>query len=115
MTNTLLKSIYSYLDCTREMCLLLQMTFNVNDLLAARRANAIPAQGNIEGVYYSFHGVGCYFENNVGSIDIDFGANGILGFDRYRLKEYLKHMASSQQLVYINLLNEETFMSILQN
>jgi hypothetical protein len=42
------------------------------------------------GVYYDFHGGGCFFEFENGSIDVDFGPNDRCdGFDFYRLKDFL--------------------------
>jgi hypothetical protein len=111
----LLNLIMEYIACSKFMCGLLLENYNTDGetLLRARRINLIPQLGEIEGgVKFNFHGGGCFFEFDNGTIDIDFGPAGRCdGFDEFRLYDFLKNTKSH---MYKELLNEEVFKSQFQ-
>ncbi|NCD68451.1 DUF6896 domain-containing protein [Mucilaginibacter agri] len=111
MVNELLDLINDYVSCSTYMCGSLKDFYDVEgdtSLTSQNRSNAIPEQGNLpDGIHFTFHGNGCYFEFENGGIDVDFGPNNRCdGFDLYRLREY---WLMSKKSVYKNL-TEEAFM-----
>lgn len=85
--------IKDYIACATYMCKLLKDNYTIDEtLLRSRRMNLIPKKGKLaDGVYFNFHGGGCYFEFENGNIDIDFGPNDRCdGFDYYRLFDFLE-------------------------
>ena len=83
------------------MCKILRDAYDINDetILRARRRNIIPKEGILsDGYEFSFHGGGCYFKFDGGSIDVDFGPNDRCdGFDAQRLYEFLKSLQNNGQ------------------
>lgn len=99
----LLKLIKDYIACSTYMCKILKEDFNTNGetILRARRINIIPKEGVLsEGIYFNFHGGGCYFKFDNSAIDIDFGPNDRCdGFDGQRLFEFLE---SSKKVYFLS-------------
>jgi len=84
--------IKDYISCAEYMCGALRDEYPSNEtFLRARRTNIIPKNGDLPGgVHFDFHGGGCYFEFENGSIDVDFGPDDRCdGFDFYRIKDFL--------------------------
>lgn len=112
--STLLGLIKDYIACSKYMCDLLCDYYGIESesILRARRIGEIPPKGSIEGrMSFEFHGGGCYFEFEKGTIDIDFGPNGRCdGFDRNRLFDFL--MTSEVRSVqYQQYTEENQFMN----
>lgn len=88
-----LNIINDYIFCSKYLCLLLKDEYGIQNqtLLSARRSENIPKNGLLSNnIKFNFHGTGCYFEFDEGSIDVEFGPNDRCdGFDLYRLKEFL--------------------------
>lgn len=99
--NEILQLIKDYVSCSKYMCKILKESYDTKGatLLRARRINIIPKEGILaEGYLFSFHGGGCYFKFEGGSIDIDFGPNDRCdGFDSQRLYEFLKSSQSNKK------------------
>ena len=87
------------------MCSLLGEAYDIKgeSFLRARREDLIPKEGLLsEGCKFSFHGGGCYFEFENGTIDIDFGPdNRCDGFDSFRLFDFLK-TSKSEKYAHLN-------------
>jgi hypothetical protein len=68
----------------------LRAAYSSADLLKSRRNGLIPKCGLLrDGTAFSFHGVGCRFETDVGIVDVDFGPEGrVGGFDAWRLQRF---------------------------
>jgi hypothetical protein len=110
ITTEVLLLIKQYISCSKYMCDALRDTYNIKEetLLGARRMSLLPKEGMLEeGFTYSFHGGGCYFEFENGTIDVEFGPNGRCdGFDAYRLHDFLitskkneyKYISSSKEI-----------------
>src|SRR5688572_24530330 len=103
-----LELIKEYIACSKYMCNALKKSYDTQGetLLRARRMNNIPKEGILEkGFKFNFHGGGCYFEFDNGTIDIDFGPEDRCdGFDSFRLYDFLM---TSKGNVYIHLTSEE--------
>lgn len=108
----ILKLIDDYISCARYMCNAIKEEYVISEhsLLSAYREKKIPKEGILQNnIYYNFHGGGCYFEFDNGTIDIDFGPNGRYdGFDNYRLYDFL-HASKIKSEQYQELSNEEKF------
>jgi hypothetical protein len=89
--NDLNKLIIDYIACAKYSCSLLKQAYaGQESFLRAKVLKLIPREGTIEGVFYKFHGSGCYFEYPNNHIDIDFGPNDRCdGFDLFKLKDFL--------------------------
>ena len=82
--------------------------------MRAPRIKIIPKEGVLEEVLsFSYHGGGCYFEFENGTIDIDFGLfDRCDDFDAFRLYEFLTTSKTNQNIQLIteaeikNCLNE---------
>ncbi len=76
------------------MCVALTSHYSIQDktLLFSYHQKIIPKEGRLAaGIFYSFHGAGCYFHYKDGEIDVDFGpAGGWNGFDVFRLRQFLQ-------------------------
>lgn len=97
--DQVLELIQDYISCGKYVCgLLKEILRDTENIIGAYRTQGIPKEGYLEGgVYYNFHGVGCYFEIPNAHIDIDFGPNGRFdGFDLYRLKDFYYSMNKSE-------------------
>jgi len=97
LQKMMLELIGDYISCATYMCSTLRDSYITNEtLLRSRRINLIPKDGELsEGITFSFHGTGCYFEFENGNIDIDFGPDDRCdGFDDYRLYEFLEQTKS---------------------
>ena len=85
--------IREYIACSTYMCRVLKDEYDTKGetLLRARRLNLIPKEGKLaEGHSFNFHGGGCFFRFENGTIDIDFEPNDRCdGFDAYRLYDFL--------------------------
>lgn len=84
--------INTYLYYAKEFCNVLKEAYDLDvSLPRAKVQKLIPKRGSIKGLYFNFHGKGCFFAKGEVSIDIDFGPNGRMdGFDSFRLKQFLK-------------------------
>jgi hypothetical protein len=91
--NSLVDLINEYIDCAKYLCKSMAAYFEIKEnLLVAYREGVIKKSGTFEGVNYSFHGIGCTFELEKDSIDVDFGPNGRCdGFDKMRLLNFLRN------------------------
>jgi len=109
--NTLHQLIYDYTQCAKYMCDTLKSTYTEKEeLLRAYRLKLLPKSAEVEGLYYNFHGMGCYFEFEGGTIDVDFGPDGRCdGFDEYRLKSYLRDMTSEKQAYFNSIIDPKAF------
>ncbi len=89
----IIQLINKYISCSKYMCLLLKESFEIGEatLLTAQKLKLIPKEGLLEEkVSYSFHGGGCYFEFENGTIDVDFGpADRCDGLDMHKLYNFL--------------------------
>lgn len=98
----IMQLIKEYIACAKYMCKVLKETYDTKGetLLRARRINIIPKEGVLEdGFSFSFHGGGCYFEFENGTIDIDFGPNDRCdGFDAFRLYHFLSTSKMNQNI-----------------
>ncbi|MBX0293022.1 hypothetical protein K3G63_21440 [Hymenobacter sp. HSC-4F20] len=48
-------------------------------------------RGRVNGIAYSFHGIGCYFENEGLKLDVDFDSKGDWhGFDLWRIQSFIE-------------------------
>ncbi len=95
-SDKLILLIKEYITCASYSCRLLRELYTGKESLmyAWKVMKVIPKEGYIEGVYFSFHGRGCYFEyeNGSDSIDIDFGPEDRCdGFDTFRLSSFLQY------------------------
>jgi hypothetical protein len=91
----LFRLIKRYITCANYLCNVLKDEFQINDesLLDAYRQKKIKKEGKLLdfNITFSFHGGGCYFEFEGGTIDIDFGPNGRCdGFDSFRLFDFVE-------------------------
>lgn len=67
----------------------LRLQLGHSDLLAAAKNGLVPRSGRLEGLRYTFHGVGCTVEFDDVCIDFDFGPRGRHGgFDAWRLSRF---------------------------
>ncbi len=109
--NTLHGLIYDYIQCAKYMCDVLTSTYTEEEeLLRAYRLKLLPKSAEVEDLYYNFHGMGCYFEFDGGTIDVDFGPGGRCdGFDAYRLQSYLRDMPAEKQAYYKSIIDPKAF------
>jgi len=78
--------IDDYQAAVRRVVSALRVGFGRDDLLPARGRREIPKDGVINGVEFSFHGVGCRATVDGVEVDFDFGPNGRTdGFEAWRL------------------------------
>jgi len=115
--QNVLNLIKDYISCSQYMCGCLKEYYNITGttLLAARRnPELIPKEGRLpDGIYFKFHGGGCFFEFENGEIDVDFGPDDRCdGFDFYRLKDFLLYTKKS---VYEELINEAVLKVEFEN
>jgi len=93
-STDLLNLIRDYIACSKYFCATLKEFYGIHNesLLRARRKNLVPKEGQLpDGVYFNFHGIGCYFEFETGAIDVDFGPDDRFdGFDFERLVNFIK-------------------------
>lgn len=61
-------------------------------LIARKSSKSIPKEGKLpNGIYFNFHGSGCYFEFETGGLDMDFGPDDRCdGFDFQRIVYFLE-------------------------
>lgn len=117
--TALLELISDYASCAKYSCGLFGEIYNGDETLlyAYKVLRLIPKEGRIDGIYYNFHGRGCYFEYSDGStIDIDFGPDGRRcdGFDLYRIESFLQGRTSRYPLFTDNYLLSEAFASLIK-
>lgn len=97
ISHSMLTLIKEYTACSVFFCDELKEKYDipsVREILRWRRLNKIPKEGKVGDVYFSFHGVGCYFESKTDKIDIDFGSEGrVDGFDYLRLRLFWEQRA----------------------
>ena len=95
------------------MCSLLKDNFDVQGekLLRLWKLNLIPKEGSIANeIKYNFHGGGCYFEFENGTIDIDFGPDGRCdGVDPYKLYDFLE---TTNHKRHVDLLDKRRFFDL---
>ena len=78
--------IDEYQVAARKVALALRAGFGRDDLLRAWRSGGIPKDGVINGIEFSFHGVGCRATVDGVEVDFDFGPDGRTdGFEAWRL------------------------------
>lgn len=83
--------ISEYQVAVRRVVSALRMGFGRDDLLTSRRRGEIPKSGVINGIDFSFHGVGCRGTVDGMDVDFDFGPDGRTdGFDAWRLWNFAK-------------------------
>ncbi len=111
------KLILKYIECAEYHCKILKEYSKVDILLIAKNQKLIPKEGNVEDVYYNFHGGGCYFEWDEGRIDVDFGPDGRCdGFDLWRLTDYFDATPDKSQFINLdeNILKNQ-FEKLVKN
>src|SRR5688572_13882058 len=87
--DDILNLINSFLKDVAEIADIFYKKYDRKDLLRACHTGTIPRVGKLQGVSYSFHGIGLYAKNRKIEIDFDFGPdNRIDGFDSWRLWNY---------------------------
>jgi hypothetical protein len=76
------------------------------DLLRAVNSRAAPRQGILpSGKTYEFHGVGCRFERDQQTVDVDFGPGGRCdGFDAWRLWMFAQKFVEWKAFHDLNLI-----------
>lgn len=85
------KLISDYQEYVRRVVLALRAGFGYYDLLEAYHQRKIPKEGVINGIEYSFHGVGCLGVVDGLEVDFDFGPDErIDGFDAWRLWRFVE-------------------------
>ena len=119
LQELVLRLISDYIACAEYMCHVLRDDYLLSEsLLRARRTNVIPKKGKLsEGGHFDFHGGGCFFKFDSGSIDIDFGPNDRCdGFDYYRLHDFLidTKKYNYKELHYGDVLKKEFDKLILE-
>lgn len=83
LTQTLIRD---YLAAVYRVVSALRAGFGYHDLLRARGQRKIPKEGVINGVEFSFHGIGCRAVVDGLEVDFDFGVDDrIDGFEAWRL------------------------------
>jgi hypothetical protein len=111
-TDALVRLINDYISCAKYMCNAVRDEYAIGNhlLLGAYREKKIPKEGKLAGeISFNFHGGGCYFEFDIGTIDIDFGPDGRCdGFDQYRVYDFLK-TSEVRSMHYRELILEEDF------
>jgi len=111
--------IQEYIACAKYSCCLLRQLYSGKEtFLRAKVLKLIPKEGTIEGVFYSFHGSGCYFEYPNNHIDIDFGPNNRCdGFDLFKLRDYFYSLIDkkkyNQSLLMDDLKFEQLFRQLI--
>ena len=100
MTPEIRKMIDVYLAVGAEAIRDLQQSFPLLKNMFDRRKLGIPREGTLpSGRTYSFHGIGCRFELNETTVDIDFGIGGETnGFDAWRLYACWKSLGNATDL-----------------
>ncbi|MCK6591141.1 MAG: hypothetical protein L6Q76_26610, partial [Polyangiaceae bacterium] len=68
--------IDEYQAAARKVASALRAGFGRNNLLRAWHSGEIPKEGVINGVEFSFHGVGCWAIVDDVEVDFDFGPGG---------------------------------------
>ncbi len=88
--------IRDYQQAVEQAVSRLQASFDVTDLLAARRSGKVPKEGRADEIEYSFHGLGCRAILDGIEVDFDFGPGGRTdGFDAWRLWLYTRQVPSN--------------------
>ena len=75
-----------------QLCSALREAFRLDFTRIGRleRNMSMGRQGQHNGIAYSFHGIGCYFETNDLRLDVDFDSQGDWrGFDLWRLQSFI--------------------------
>lgn len=89
--ETVRELIREYLGAVHKAVSELRAGFGRNDLLRARHSGGIPKDGVINGVEFSFHGVGCWAVVDGVDVNFDFGPdNRADGFDAWRLWQFAR-------------------------
>lgn len=93
--QSLIGLIKEYIQCAKYYTGLLSDSYDGDEsILRAYRSGLIAKEGYLDSgsVYYCMHGIGCYFESQNDSIDIDFGPDDQCeGFDLSRLSYFLEN------------------------
>ena len=88
--------IAAYQSHTAKIVCRLREHFEIDNLLAGVRSNAIPKAGNLTELRFEFHGVGCRGELEGLEADFDFGPKDrIDGFDAWRLYQFAKQLTAN--------------------
>jgi len=81
--------IDEYQVAARKVASALRAGFGCDDLLLAWHSREIPKEGVINGIEFSFHGVGCRATVDGVEVDFDFGPDGRTdGFEAWRLWDF---------------------------
>jgi hypothetical protein len=117
--HLIIEAISKYILCADYMCKLLKDEFGIVDepLLMAYRQKMLPKTGYLnELTNFDFHGAGCYFEFEGGSIEIDFGPNGRCdGFDAYRIHDFINSTLKWDNLIELTQENIAIYLEELFN
>jgi hypothetical protein len=86
----------------------LRQSYQFENLLHAWRNGQIPTSGELPGdVRYRFHGCGCEFSSQSGTVDLDFGPDGRCdGFDAWRVFQFTKSQSNCEAVLSLEDLNE---------
>jgi hypothetical protein len=113
----LLQLIKDYIECSMFLVRALKSEYDTKGetLLRARRLNIVPKQGVLaEGQRFNFHGGGCFFEFENGTIDIDFGPNDRCdGFDSFRLYNFFNTSKKHQELHFTEIELQESLKGLI--
>jgi hypothetical protein len=83
--------IHSYISNVNQFIDTVKFEYNVDNILIAKRARLIPAQGTTKDGRFTFrfHGIGCEVQGPDFTIDFDFGESAkVGGFDSWRLAHF---------------------------
>lgn len=90
--NDLKELILEYQSYVEKIVLLMKKTYGSTNLLISWKRGEIPQNGQIGGLEFEFHGVGCCVSINDIEVDFDFGPDGRYdGFDVWRLSLFINN------------------------
>ena len=90
--QALFRCIEEWVRQADQLCSALREAFRLDFTRIGRleRNLCMGRQGQRNGIAYSFHGIGCYFETNNLRLDVDFDSRGDWqGYDLWRLQSFI--------------------------
>ena len=91
--------IREYLAAVHKVVSALRAGLGYQNLLAAYHQRKIPKEGVINGVEFSFHGIGCWAVVDGLEVDFDFGPDSrIDGFEPWRLWRFAEQQPETYPL-----------------
>jgi hypothetical protein len=89
-----------------RLCNHLRDTFQLDFTRVPRidRNQRMGMRGEVDGIRFSFHGIGCYFETEGLQLDVDFDTHGDWkGFDLQRLQTFIEWNHPQAGLLYTHI------------